>query len=107
MTILGRRNETSHTSSMFGHKIRSLRRLNPDPLKEHGRRPEKIADQSEYWIDRSWYPAMEDIRIKFEQEIPSIVEAVGKRVPLWMRFVRVLSISQYGEDLKLRGRSLF
>ena len=48
---------------------------------------------------------MEDLRIKFEQEISSIVEAVGKRVPLRMKFVRVLSISQYGEDLELRGQS--
>ena len=48
---------------------------------------------------------MEDLRIKFEQDISSIVEAAGKRVPLWMRFVRFLSISQYGEDLELQGQS--
>ena len=48
---------------------------------------------------------MEDKSIKFEQEISSIVGIAGKRVPLWMRFVRVLSISQYGEDLELRGQS--
>ena len=72
MTILGNRVETSHTSSIFG-----------------------------YEIDRSLYPSMEDLRINYEQDISFIVEAVGKRVPLWMRFVRFLSISQYGEDLEL------
>ena len=41
-TILGSRDETSHISSIFGHKIRSLRSLNPELLKEPGRRSERI-----------------------------------------------------------------
>ena len=110
VTILGSHIEMSHTSSIFGHEIRPLRSSKLESLQEHGRKAEKtgirqnnrqIADSIN--VNRSQYLAMEDLRIKFEQEISSIVEAIGKRVPLRMRFVRVLSISQYGKDLELRG----